>query len=61
MRTYVLCVTGQAYHSFAANDPARKPEQLMNGVDERPDSAAQRSLNNARKLNLIPVSLKNTN
>lgn len=53
-RVYELqLIAGQAYHSFAANDPERKPEQLMNGVDESPDSPAQRSLNNARKLNLV--------
>ena len=37
----------------------RKEEPYLNGVEDRPDSAIRKSLQNAAKLNLIPVSQTN--
>lgn len=58
-RVYSLqLIAGQSYHTFTALDPMRKEEPYLNGVDEIPDSATSRSLQNAAKLNLVPPQRK---
>ncbi|ELU00581.1 hypothetical protein CAPTEDRAFT_195012 [Capitella teleta] len=51
-------IAGQAFHSFSASDPSSDSLFLVKGVDQSPDSPAQKSLESARQLNLIPPPRK---
>ncbi len=51
-------LTGQEYHNFIAHDNLQQQDTstpVINGIDERPDTATKRSLDNAVRLNLVPV------
>ena len=50
---------GQEYHHFAShrnlNESQNKQFDVSNGVNDRPDSATRKSVENAICFNLVPV------
>ena len=50
---------GKEYHTFSTpleeQISMHSDQLLIKGVDERPNSAVQRMLHNAKQLNLVPV------